>query len=198
VRPITIEGAVGVLGGILWAARLGPRESRFEGVEIAGHKRPGAASLLCSLAVACVRHEVLHGAEEIGAKAPPIWGGTDEPTGFDNAGQEGLGEVLGLVGRSASAAGKGVEGAPIGRAEMFEGGAGLGLVAVLGAPREGGDEAPLRGVEAGWATVIHGGVYRQVSLRRDSARYTASLQFLVTPFQMRGFMLETYVRNQGS
>ena len=86
-----------------------------------------------------VGEEVFQGGEEEGAEAAAGAVGVADVVLFEELAEEGLGEVLGVVVVVALAAGEGVEGKPVGLAEVGEGGVGSGADEIAG----GEDEGPL-------------------------------------------------------
>jgi len=103
-------------------------------------------------------HEVFEGDDEEGAEAAFAGVGGVEPVMFEEAGEEFLGEVLGVVGGTAAAAGVGVEGVPVAAADGLEGGGGAGGLALGG----GEDHRPAGGWKqpggiTGGGLTAHGG-----------------------------------------
>jgi hypothetical protein len=137
--PATVEELLGGLGvgGVEGALGFGVVGGEGEDVEAA----PAFEGVLV---VVVVGEEVVEGGEEEGAEF--AFGGVDgfEGIGFEEAGEEFLGEIFGEVGGIAAAAEVGIQGRPVEAGELFERGVAEGGGGVVAG---GEDDAPAGGVE---------------------------------------------------
>lgn len=136
-HPAALEDALGgFLGGGFALVAL------FAGGEFEGDEE-AAAAFLRALAVLFVGDEVFQRGQDEGAKAAFGGVGAVEVAAFQEAEEELLGEVLGLIGRGAAAAQVGVERIPVASAERDEGGVGIFTFGIAG----GDDQRPSGGWE---------------------------------------------------
>jgi hypothetical protein len=115
-----------------------------------GHDRPPPAAPGGAVVVAAVGQIVGARGPQEGAEPAPRLIEPCQVAAPQQVGEEALDQVLGLVGRVAAAAGKGVEGEPVVAAEPLQRGAGRGVSRVAGA----GDAAPAGRREAGRRRVL--------------------------------------------